>query len=308
MTFGVKRVRIHGSNGLFNVLDITTVFKLFLKTSVRLSHPLNSQEHATVRRAAMFIISMLFLASDAVGHTGGGASSADISLDEKLGSHIPKDIVFSDDKGRKVQLAKMLDRPVIIAPVYLSCTHTCPLLLAGLADALGKVELVKPGRDFRVVTVSFDEKDTPKVARDKKSNYLAAAGRPFPSEAWTFLTGDSMNIRKFTDAIGFTIQKDGAEFSHPIAVIVVSPGGRIVRYLYGVTFLPFDLTMAVTEAAEGKVGSTARRVLTYCFSYDPKEKSYVFNILKVTGAVVVLFVASFFAYLAGTANKKRKGP
>jgi protein SCO1/2 len=183
--------------------------------------------------------------------------------------------------------------------------HTCPLLLTGLAGALGKLDLATPGKDFRVIALSFDERDTPALARDKKRNYLAAAGKPFPAEAWTFLTGDKENIRKFTDSIGFTVQRDGTEFSHPVAIVVVAPGGKIVRYLYGVTFLPFDVAMAVTEAAQGTVGSPSRRVLMYCFSYDPQEKSYVFNVLKVTGTAVVFFVGSFLAYLLISTRKRR---
>jgi protein SCO1/2 len=195
---------------------------------------------------------------------------------------------------------------VIIAPVYLGCTHTCPLLLSGLAQALGKLDLITPGKDFTVITLSFDDKDTPQIAHDKKRNYIKAVGKPFPEDAWMFLTGDAANIRKFTDSIGFKFQKDGEhDFSHPVTLVVVSPQGKIVRYLDGVSFLPFDITMAVNEATKGTVSSTGHRVLMYCFSYDPLKKSYVFNILKVVGTVVVVFAASFFAYLMLTTKKKR---
>jgi protein SCO1/2 len=180
------------------------------------------------------------------------------------------------------------------------------MLLNGLADALGKLQFVIPGRDFQVVTLSFDEKETPALAREKKPNYLAAVGKPFPPESWRFLTGDGANIRKFTDAVGFAFQRDGNDFSHPLVLIVLAPGGKVVRYLYGTTFLPFDIAMAVTEAAKGAVGSTAGRVLNYCFSYDTLKQSYAFNILKVVGTVVILSVMSFFLYLlvSGKRNKR----
>ena len=136
---------------------------------------------------------------------------------------------------------------------------------------------------------------------------MKAIGKPFPSEAWKFLTGNEANIRKFTDSIGFKFQRDGEhDFSHPVTLVVVAPGGKIVRYLEGVTFLPFEVTMALAEAQQGRVGTT-RRVLMYCFSYDPLKKSYVFNILKVTGTVMVLFVGSFLFYLLKTTKKYRKG-
>jgi protein SCO1/2 len=181
--------------------------------------------------------------------------------------------------------------------------HECPLHLTGLAQVLGKIELAKPGRDYRVIALSFDEKDTPRIAREKKADYLKAVGRPFPEGAWKFLTGDKANINKFTGSIGFKFQRDGADFSHPVTLVVVAPGGKIVRYIEGVTFLAFEVTMALDEAAEGKVGSTTRKILMYCFSYDPLKKSYVFNILKITMTVMVLSVGLFLAWLLVTSKK-----
>jgi protein SCO1/2 len=224
----------------------------------------------------------------------------------KLGQYLPADAEFADENGRRVLLRNLIDRPTIIAPVYLGCMHECPMLLSGLAQVLGKIELVKPGTDYQVITLSFDENDTPAIAQDKKVNYIKAVGKPFPEAAWKFLTGDKANIRKFTDSIGFKFQRDSEhDFSHPVTLVVIAPGGKIVRYLEGFTFLPFEVTMALTEAAEGRVGSPARSALMYCFSYDPLKKSYVFNVLKVTGTVMVLFVASFFAYLMISTKKKR---
>jgi protein SCO1/2 len=248
----------------------------------------------------------MLMANSASGH-GTAATSADISLDEKLGLYLPAGAVFVDENGKKMDLQKSIDKPTIIAPVYLHCMHVCPMLLNGLADVLGKMDLVKPGKDFQVITLSFDDRDTPAIARDKKVNYLKAIGRPFPAADWKFLTGDAATIKKITEAIGFTFQRDGAhDFSHPVVLVVIAPGGKIVRYLYGTRFLPFDVTMALTEAAQGRTGSTTRKVLEYCFSYDPLKKSYVFNILQVTGSVMVLFVVSFLAYLMLSTKKKRK--
>ncbi len=246
---------------------------------------------------------LLFLAAPALGHEA-KADKANIALDEKLGQYLPADATFADENGKPVRLKDLLDRPVIIAPVYLGCTRTCSLLLTGLAQALGKLDMKVPGRDFRVIALSFDDRDTPQIARDKKKNYLKAIGRPFPEEAWTFLTGDEANIRSFTDSIGFRFQRDGSDFSHPVTLVVISPQGRIIRYLDGVTFFPFDLTMAINEAVEGKVSSAGHRVLMYCFSYDPLKKSYAFNILKVTGTVMIVFALGFFSYLVITSNKK----
>jgi protein SCO1 len=257
-----------------------------------------------VRRLLPLLLLLAAAAAPAQAHEA-KPGKADIALVEKLGAVIPTDITLKDENGRPVNLGVLIDRPTIVAPVYLHCSHVCPQLLTGLAEALGKIELLQPGRDYRVITLSFDEQEGPEVAREKKPNYIAAVRKPFPADDWPFLTGDNANIRKFTDAVGFKFQRDGEDFSHPIALIVLAPGGKVVRYLEGVTFLPFQVTMALNEAAAGKVGSPTGRVLTYCFSYDPLKKSYVFNILKVVGTVMVLTVVSFFVYLMVTGKKKK---
>ena len=230
-------------------------------------------------------------------------SSADVALEEWLGKVVPRGINLRDETGKTVDLNQLADKPTIIAPVYYRCTHTCPMLLTGLAGALGKLQLVEPGKDYRVIAISFDDRDTPALAREKI--YLAAINKPFPADAWRFLTGDAANIKKFTDAVGFRVQRTGEDFTHPIALVVLAPGGKIVRYLHGVTFLPFNITMAVTEASQGKIGFAAGRMLTYCFSYDPLKNSYAFNILKVAGSVVVLSVLAFFIYLMTTGKKTK---
>jgi protein SCO1/2 len=258
-----------------------------------------------LHKTVLLLLTLLLVAVPSSGHET-TATKADIALEEKLGQYLPADAVFVDEHGKRISLKEAIVKPAIIAPVYLGCTHECPLLLTSLAQVLGKLELVKPGRDFQVITLSFDEHDTPAIALDKKRNYLKAVGRPFPAESWMFLTGDAADIRKFTDSIGFKFQRDSEhDFSHPITLVVIAPGGKIVRYLEGVNFLPFEVTMALNEAAEGRVGSPSRKVLMYCFSYDPLKKSYVFNILKVTATVMVLFIASFFAYLMISTKKKR---
>ncbi len=260
-----------------------------------------------MHKIILLFAALLMAAGTAFSHET-TASRADVALDEKLGQYIPADASFVDESGKRVTLKNIIDRPTIIAPVYFGCMHECPLLLSGLAQVLGKMELIKPDKDYRVIALSFDENDTPQIARDKKVNYMKAVGKPFPEDAWKFLTGDKTNIRKFTDSIGFKFQRDSQhDFSHPVTIVVIAPGGKIVRYIEGLTFLPFEVTMAITEAAHGRVGTTTQKVLQYCFSYDPLKKSYVFNILKVTGTVMVLFVGSFLIFLL-TTKKKPKNP
>ena len=222
--------------------------------------------------------------------------SLEIGLVEKLGETVPLDLTFTDEKGNAVVLKELINKPTIVALVFYRCPDVCPLVLSGVADVLNKLPL-RPGEDYSVLTISFDETDTPEDSLRKKKNYLAAIGKPFPKEAWTFLTGDLHNIRQFTDAVGFHFKREKDGFVHPVALTVLSEKGRVIRYLHGVTYLPFDLKMALVEASEGRVGSTIHKVLQFCFSYDPKGRTYVLNIVKVSGTIVIFLLTVFFVFL-----------
>ena len=222
--------------------------------------------------------------------------SGDIGLNEKLGQFIPLDSTFNDERGNKVLLEDLVKAPTILALVYYHCPNVCSLLLTNLAGVLNKVP-VEPGKEYRVIAVSFDEKETPELALERKRIYLQMIGRPFPENAWRFLTGEREGIQKLTQAVGFHFRKEGEDFLHPVSLVILASDGKIVRYLNGTDFLPFDLQMALLEASEGRVGTTINRVLRFCFSYDPKGRTYVFNTLKVTGIVTLLFAFSFILFL-----------
>ncbi|MBI4679975.1 MAG: SCO family protein, partial [Nitrospirae bacterium] len=206
---------------------------------------------------------------------------------------------------KPVVLKELVNKPTVITPVYLSCTHTCPLLLLGLADVIGKTKM-QAGKDYQILTISFDENDSPQTAAEKKPGYLKATNMLIPDDAWRFLTGNAENIRKFTGAVGFKAKKESMGFSHPVTLIFISPDGKIVRYLYGITFLPLEFEMAVTEASKGEVVSLARKALLYCMSYDPQGRRYVFNTLKVVATGIIAAIVSFFIYLIITGKKYRK--
>jgi len=254
-----------------------------------------------LKKIIITLTSVLLFMNIAYSHDAGKAGG-EITVDEQLGTSIPLDIPFYNEKGDAVVLREIIDRPVVIAPVYLSCNHACPLLLIGLADVIGKSGL-KPGIDYKVLAISFDEKDTPRLASEKKPAYLKATNIRFPEDAWSFLTGDAESIRKFTGAAGFQFTKEQVGFSHPVTLIFLSRDGKIVRYLSGVTFLPFEFEMAVTEASKGRVVSLAKKALLYCMSYDSQGKRYVFNTLKVVAALIIVTLVSFFIYLVVTGRK-----
>lgn len=232
--------------------------------------------------------------------------SEDVGVEEKLGNFVPLDIPFLNEMGDTVYLRDLITRPTLLSLIYYRCPGICSPLISGIVDVLDKVDL-KPGVEYQVLTVSFDERDTPQLSRQKKKNYLLAFSRPFPAEAWHWLVGDSASIHALTNAVGFQFKRQGDDFIHPGLMTVLSPEGKVVRYLYGITFLPFDVKMAVYEASQGRVGPTISKVLLYCFSYDPEGKKYVFNFLKVSGTVVLFFAFTFLGVLVigGRMRKKR---
>ena len=225
-------------------------------------------------------------------------------VDEKGGTVIPEGIMFRDENGKQVDIRSLMDVPVIIAPVYYSCPGTCHLLLSALARILPQVGLV-PVKDYRVISVSFDETDTPELALQRKRNFMAAMDFKYPAAGWVFLSGSQESVSRFMDAIGFRYKRLGRDFIHPTVLIATAPGGKISRYLYGQSFMPFDLTMSLNEAAEGKVGLSLKRVLTYCFTYDSESKRYVFDFMRIAG-VVILFGAAVFLFVLLKGKKKQR--
>jgi len=227
------------------------------------------------------------------------------SVDEKLGDIIPPGIMFRDESGLMVDVRSLMDLPTIIAPVYFNCPSVCNILQSSIAKVLPQMSLV-PEKDYRVLSVSFDETDTPDLAARRKANYLAAMNHAYPPEAWRFLTADKESIDRLMDAIGYRFTRVDKDFVHPIVVVAVSPEGKIVRYLYGNSFLPFDTAMALTEAAEGKVGLSLKRIVSYCFSYDPQGRRYVLDVMRIAGFVVLFGVAVLFFVLVRGGRKTRK--
>lgn len=234
-----------------------------------------------------------------------GSANPNVGIDEKTGDFIPMNLQFKDEKGKIVFLKDLVNKPTIISLIFLRCRMACPMLLGGLATALGTVQL-KPGEDYHSLTISFDPDDTPKIAAEAKVNYIAAVGKPYPESAWSFLTGDQKSIKEITDSVGFRFEKSEMGFSHPVGLIILSPKGKITRYLYGTSFNPFDLTMALAEASEEREGISVKKVLLYCFSYDPEEKKYVLNILRVMGTATIIFVVALFIFLVITSRRSRK--
>jgi len=239
-------------------------------------------------------------------HTEMPKDDPGVGLEEKIGTTIPLELTFRDETGQPVTLAELVNGPTIIAPIYYRCPNVCNFLQSDLARVLPDIKQ-EPGSEYNVISVSFDATETPELATKNKEMYYQAMKGEFPPDAWRFLTGDMDAIMKLTGAAGYRFKKmhDG-QFLHPVVVFVVDSNGTIVRYLHGTRFLPKDLTLALVEASEGRLGTTIQKVVRFCFSYDAENKTYVFNLLRVSGSVVLLTLFSFLAFLLFGGKKKKK--
>jgi protein SCO1/2 len=217
----------------------------------------------------------------------------ELGIYEHLDEYIPDNIILTDENYNEINLIESIDKPTVIALVYYECPGICSPLLEGVADVITKAK-IDLGEDYEVYTVSFDPTEKPKLAKDKKRNYAKLVKGQDVQNGWTWFTGDSSNINTLLNALGYKVKQEGAEYIHPAALIVLSPDGKITRYLHGTYFLPFDLKMAVVEASEGRSGPTINKVLQYCFSYDPEGKKYVFNITKISGTLILFIAVSMF--------------
>jgi len=228
----------------------------------------------------------------------------DVGVDEKLGQRVPLDLMLVDEQGERVALRALVNKPTILTLNYFRCTGLCTPLLNGVAEMLGRIDLVA-GKDFQVLTVSFDPRDDAELAAAKKENYVKQLGPRFDKNGWRFLTGDPVSTQRLADSVGFRFAKRGEDYVHAGAIMVLSPEGKISRYLYGVTFLPFDVKMAVTEAGAGRTGPTIARFLRFCYSYDPSGHRYYLDITRVSAGFVILLAAGFGIAVAATHRRRR---
>ena len=233
-------------------------------------------------------------------------SETEADFEEHLGEIVPADIVLVDEEGNETTFGALVDKPTILNFVYFECPGICTPLLTEIADILGKSNLDPRNHPFQILSVSFEPNDRAETAKAKRANYLAQLSRPLPEETWRFLTTDKENIERITGAIGFHYKKAGGEYIHPGGLIMISPERKIVRYLYGTQFLPFDFQMGVYEAAQGTVKPTTARLLRFCFSYDPAGRTYVFNLARVVGVVMAVSVAFFLTFLLFSTRRQRR--
>jgi len=232
-----------------------------------------------------------------------GDQELKVGIVEHLDTIIPLNLTFNNEQNKPVQLKDLIDKPTILTLVYFDCPGICPQLLSGVSDAVEKLDL-QLGKDFQIVTVSFNPEDTPDKAIERKQNFLGKHSKPFENE-WHYLTGDSANIYALTNAVGYKFERAGNGFIHPSCIMVVSPKGKITRYLYGLFFLPFDVKMALIESQKGLSRPTINRIYEYCFTYDPEGRRYTLQVTKISATIIIFLAVVLFLILVFRSNKKR---
>lgn len=226
---------------------------------------------------------------------------------EKTGEAVPLEASFIDEKGEPVTLGGLIDRPSVLSFAYFGCADQCNTVLSSLAAAIGRTG-GQPGADYLVLTVSIDETDTPAKAAEKKRNYVLSSGRRMDGGAWRFLTGGKESIEALTGAAGFSFRRTGDGFDHPAALAVLSPEGRITRYIYGNSFLSSDIEMALSEAADGRVTASIKKAFLLCFSSEPEGRGTAMTVLRAAGVATLVFAAVFLIYVTAFDKPGKKDP
>lgn len=227
----------------------------------------------------------------------------EIGIVEHLNDYIPEDIMVIDVNGEAKALKSFIDKPTVIMLVYYRCPGICSPLMTSVSEIVEKTDLVL-NKDYQILTVSFDPREGNELAVKKRENYLNLIKKDVDKEGWKFFTADSSNISKLTNTIGFKYKKTGNDFMHPGLLTMVSPDGKITRYLQGTYFLPFEFKMAIIEASKGISGPTIYKILQFCYSYDPAGQEYVLNITKMAGSVILAFAIILFLTLALKPKRK----
>jgi protein SCO1/2 len=260
--------------------------------------------------------SPLYGARPATGQVATGLPKAlkNVGIDQKLNEQIPLDAVFRDEQGREVKLGDFFGKkPVVLSLVYYTCPMLCNQVLNGMLSSFRQVSF-NIGDQYEVVTVSFDPRETPELAAAKKQTYIKGYNRAGAEASWHFLTGDTANIKRLTDAVGFRYVWDEQtnQFAHASGIMVLTPEGKLARYFYGIDYPPRDLRLGLVEASQNKIGTPVDALMLYCYHYDPATGKYgavVMNIMRLGGGVTVVLIVGLLLVLrrrGGGANLKVK--
>lgn len=235
-----------------------------------------------------------------------------VSIAQNLNAQIPPDLMFRDEAGNFVRIGDFFGKkPIVLSLVYFDCPALCTEVLNGELRAIKAISL-DLGKDFEAVTVSFEPKDTPVLAKAKRDVYIGQYGRPGATNHWHFLTGTQQSIDALTNVVGFRYAYDFSirQYAHAASILVLTPDGRIDRYFYGVVYPPRDVRLGLVEASEGKIGTLTDHALLFCYQYDPMTGRYgvvVMNVMRAAGGLTVLLLATFMIILFLRERKRPSG-
>lgn len=221
-----------------------------------------------------------------------------VDVEQRLNAQVPLDAVFKNENGKEVRIADLLDsKPVILTLVYYECPMLCTQVLNGLVSSLRPITFTA-GREFDIITISFDPDESTQLASAKKATYVKQYAREDAKQGWHFLTGDQSSIQKVTSAVGFKYSYDPKidQFAHASVIMVLTPQGKVARYFYGIDYSSRDLRWALVEASKNKIGTIADKVLLYCFHFDPslgKYSAHAVNLIRLGGVITVLLLGGF---------------
>ncbi len=266
----------------------------------------------TIRwRAALAAMAMLCAQRPLAGQSTPADVVKQVGFDQRLDQALPLDAEFRDESGQSVRLGQYFgQRPVVLALVYYDCPMLCTLVLNGLTRALRAMNF-SAGEEFEIITVSFDVREGPALAAEKKRLYLEHYGRAAAARGWHFLTGSEESVRALTAAAGFRYIWDAetSQFAHASGLLVVTPGGKISKYFYGVEYAPRDLRLGLVEASAGKIGTVTDKMLLYCYHYDPATGKYglvIINVIRIAGTGTAIALALFIAGMLRRERRERK--
>ncbi len=223
----------------------------------------------------------------------------EIGIDQHLNQQLPLELEFRDETGKSVQLKEYFkDRPVVLNLVYFRCPMLCGFVLDGIVKAMKPIRFT-PGKDFQILTISIDPKDTPEMAMEKKLRQLKSYGRENAANGWHFLTGSQASVDALAEAVGFRYIYDekSKQFAHAGGIMVATPAGRLSHYFYGIEYAPRDLQFALIEASKGKIGSLAEQIILLCFHYDPMTGKYGFVIMNLLRIMATLTLAALLGLI-----------
>lgn len=234
-----------------------------------------------------------------------------VAIEQRLDQQVPLELPFRDENGKTILLGDLFQpgRPVILSLVYFNCAMLCSQVLAEMAHTMRRLKF-DAGKQFEVVTVSFDPRETTSMAAEARSKYLAMYGRPGTESGWRFLTGDQSSITALSDAVGFHYRWDPQtkQFAHATGIMVLTPHGRVAQYYYGARYFASDLRLGLIQASNDRIGTLADQIVLYCYHYDPRTGRYgaiVFRVMQVSGGFTLLVLGAICGFLFWTDPNRR---